>query len=89
LLASSTPKKYPPLSYRETVAILKALGFSLKATRGSHEQWEGVRDGIARKVTLKRGVDFDERDIRSHIAQAGVDREAYYGATKRTAEKIS
>jgi predicted RNA binding protein YcfA (HicA-like mRNA interferase family) len=83
------PRKYPPLSYRETVAILTALGFLHKDTRGSHEQWEGTTGGIPRKVTLKVGIDYDDLDIRSHIKQAGVTREAYYGATDRTAKKIS
>jgi len=82
------PKKYPPLSYAETVAILTALGFSVKATKGSHEQWEGVIDSARHKVTLQKNAEYDERDIRSHIAQAGVSRESYYGATPRTAKKI-
>lgn len=83
------PKQYPPLSYRETIAILEALGFSVKATKGSHEQWEGTITGVARKVTLVKGEDFDERDIRSHIKQAGVNRKAYYNATTRTSKKIN
>ena len=82
------PKKYPPLSYAETVAILITLGFVVKATKGSHEQWEAVVDGIRRKVTLQRGGEFDQNDIRSHIAQSGVTRERFYGATPRTAKKI-
>lgn len=82
------PKRFPSLSYRETADILKALGFSVKTQKGSHEQWEGLIDGVRRKVTLKVGIDYDERDIRSHIKQAGVSREEYYGATERTAKKI-
>jgi len=83
------PKRYPPLSYRDTVTILEAFDFILKATKGSHEQWEGNTRGKHRKVTLQKGAEYDERDIRSHILQAGVSREEYYGASPRTAKKIS
>jgi len=82
------PKKYPQLSYNESVCILKALGFTLKTTRGSHEQWIGIVGGVARKVTLQKFTTYDDRDIRSHIAQSGVNRKIYYRATKRTAKKI-
>jgi predicted RNA binding protein YcfA (HicA-like mRNA interferase family) len=82
------PKKFPPLTYRETAAILAALGFAVTNTEGSHEQWEGMTGGARRKVTLKKNAEYDFRDITSHIAQAGVSRKAYYGATKSTAKKI-
>lgn len=82
------PSRYPSLSYTESANILKALGFIVKAQKGSHEHWEGIIAGIRRKVTLKINIDYDERDIRSHIKQAGVSREQYYGATERTAKKV-
>ena len=68
------PKRYPCLSYSESKQILTALGFLVKAQKGSHEHWEATINGVKRKVTLRVNIDYDERDIRSHIAQAGVPR---------------
>lgn len=83
------PDKYPRLTYSETVAILKALGFSLKNQKGSHEHWFKETPNKKFKVTLQKNKEYDARDIRSHISQAGVKREEYYGACERTAKKIN
>jgi predicted RNA binding protein YcfA (HicA-like mRNA interferase family) len=82
------PDKYPPLTYSDTVAILKALGFSYKNQEGSHEHWIRQTPGRKFKVTLQKNQTYGARDIRSHISQSGVTREEYYGACDRTAKKI-
>ncbi|MFQ6014051.1 MAG: type II toxin-antitoxin system HicA family toxin [Anaerolineae bacterium] len=84
------PRRYPPLSPREVIAILVARSFALTRTRGSHEQYEGLIRGKWRRVTVDvHYSDFDDRLIKSMIRQSGLTREEFYGSTKRTARKIN
>lgn len=84
------PKKYPPLTPAEVIKILKKRGFELKSTEGSHAQYEGVVDGITRKVTVDEGEkEFDDFLIKSMIRQSGLTRNEFYCTTKVTALKIN
>lgn len=60
-------------------------GFVRTAFRGSHAQYEMG----SHKVTVDMAVkDFNTYLIKSMIAQSGLTREDFYGATKSTAKKI-
>lgn len=84
------PKKYPPLTYQEVVAILKSRGFKLEDQEGSHEQYEGVVNGQKRKVTVdKNDSPYNDFILKSMISQSGLSREEFYTATKATAKKIN
>lgn len=84
------PKKYPTLTPRDVKDILKANGFVLKDTEGSHEQYEGVIKGIKRKVTVDiTEKDFGDELISSMIRQSGLSRNEFYCSTKHTAKKIN
>ncbi|MFA5805492.1 MAG: type II toxin-antitoxin system HicA family toxin [Melioribacteraceae bacterium] len=84
------PKKYPPLTYQEVVAILKAWGFKFKDQEGSHEQYEGVIKGKKRKVTVdSNDSPYDGFILKSMISQSGLSREEFYTTTKTTAKKIN
>lgn len=84
------PKKYPPLSYQEVLAILKIRGFTFKDQEGSHEQYEGVIKGKTRKVTVDRNDSpYDDFIIKSMLQQSGLTRDEFYTATKTTAKKIN
>ncbi len=79
------PKKFPALTPDDVVAILNSNGFARTAFRGSHAQYENGQ----RKVTVDMAIkDFNSYLIKSMIAQSGLTREAFYGATKSTAKKI-
>jgi predicted RNA binding protein YcfA (HicA-like mRNA interferase family) len=79
------PKKFPALTPDEVVAILISNGFARTAFRGSHAHYEKG----PRKVTVDMAVkDFNTYLIKSMIAQSGLTREDFYGATKSTAKKI-
>ena len=86
-------RKYPPLTPREVVSILLALGFGLKRQDGSHAQYErpaGTANKERRLVTVDMSVsEFWEDLVKSMIRQSGFSREEFYGATKATAKKIN
>jgi len=83
------PRKYPPLTFREVARILEKSGFVLKRVEGSHHHYEGYVKGSRRVVTLVKNIsEFDPFLLKSMIAQSGLTREEFYGATKRTARKI-
>ena len=84
------PKKYPPLTPAEVIAILLARGFVLHHTSGSHAHYRGAIKDVKCLVTV--GVhykDFDVERIKDMIQQANLSREEFYGSTKRTAKKIN
>ena len=85
-------KKYPPLSVSEIVSILQRAGFSYKRSRGDHDYYEiqpTAQDPQRRLVTVDSGArQFDDFLLKSMIDQSGLSREAFYGATKKTAAKI-
>jgi len=72
---------WPTLSVADVRAILRAAGFELKRTRGSHEQWEGRVDGVRRLVTLDVAAGPFTRKSRvlaSMIRQSGLGRRGFY-----------
>jgi predicted RNA binding protein YcfA (HicA-like mRNA interferase family) len=83
--------KYPPLTPGEVVAILVKLGFTLKRTHGDHAHYERLpseSDPRRRIVTVDMGAkDFGDTLMKSMIGQSGLERNEFYGATKRTALK--
>lgn len=84
------PAKYPPLTPGEVREILRASGFVLVRTRGSHELWghDGI-EGKPRAVTVDAALrDFGVDLVKSMISQSGLSRESFYGATRATARKI-
>jgi len=84
------PKKYPPLTPAEVIKILSKRGFILKATEGSHAQYEGKIKGEIRKVTVdKAEKEFDDFLIKSMIRQSGLNREEFYCTIRNTALKIN
>lgn len=83
------PKKYPPLTPREVIQILKALEFDHKRTTGDHEHYEKRHSGKRHLVTVDTGANqFDAHYLKSIISQSGYSRNQFYGATPRTAKKI-
>ena len=84
------PRRYPPLSPSEVRTILRALGFELAHTTGSHEQWDHADlGGRPRRVTVDVAIgQFSPALVQSMIRQSGVTREEFYGATERSARKI-
>ncbi|HEX9973999.1 MAG TPA: type II toxin-antitoxin system HicA family toxin [bacterium] len=82
-------KKYPILKLKEVLAILSALGFSEIRSEGSHHHYMAIINDQKRVVTVDHGkIEFDAFLIKSMIAQSGLSREEFYGATKGTAKKI-
>jgi predicted RNA binding protein YcfA (HicA-like mRNA interferase family) len=84
-------RKYPPLTPAEVIAILAALGFSLKRQEGSHRHFERPADQQRPRalVTVDMSVSsFWEEITKSMIRQSGFDRERFYGATEKTKKKI-
>ena len=82
-------KKYPPLKYKEVVAILKALGFKFDRSKGDHEQYEGYIKNKRRLVTVDvKGSPYNEFIIKCMIKQSGVTYKKFYKATSKTAKKI-
>lgn len=83
-------KKYPPLKPRHVVAILRALGFSLKRQDGTaHAQWELLQgpDGKRKVVTVDMAYpELNDFLMRSIVRQSGFTRDEFYGATKKTAK---
>jgi predicted RNA binding protein YcfA (HicA-like mRNA interferase family) len=83
------PRKYPPLTEREVVANLKALGFGYSHSEGGHDFYKGCHAGRNWKVTVDpKESPFDEFLLKSMMKQAGVSREQFYAATDATAKKI-
>ena len=84
------PKKYPPLTPKEVISILKARGFAYIRTSGSHEHYEGIIKNIRRIVTVDLHYNqFSDKLIKYMIAQSGLTRDEFYGSTKQTAKKIN
>jgi predicted RNA binding protein YcfA (HicA-like mRNA interferase family) len=84
------PKKHPPLTPQEVVAILKDRGFTVDNQVGSHAQYVGYFKGVKRRVTVDVGeADFGDTLMKSMIRQSGMSREDFYCTTKSTARKIS
>ncbi|MBI3963173.1 MAG: hypothetical protein HY335_10485 [Deinococcus sp.] len=83
------PKRFPPLTPLDVERILKARGFVLERSVGSHYQYQGMVRGVSRRVTVMASVgQYDDRLIKYMISQSGLTREEFYGATKATARKI-
>jgi predicted RNA binding protein YcfA (HicA-like mRNA interferase family) len=82
-------KQYPRLSVREVQDILKARGFALLRTSGSHEQWGTIIKGENRLVTVDLHGDFGQDLIKSMIRQSGLTREEFYCSTEKTAKRIN
>ncbi len=84
------PKKYPPLTPGEVIAILKAWGFRFDRNKGSHEQYEGFIGGERKLVTVDTAISaFSDFLMGSMISQSGLSRDNFYCATKGTAKKIN
>ena len=84
------PRRYPPLTPEEVIAILLSRGFHLDRTAGSHAQYSGTVRGQFRRVTVDLHYrDLDDRAIKRLILQSGFTREEFYGSTKESARKIS
>lgn len=84
------PKRYPPLTPTEVIAILLARGFDLDRTRGSHSYYAGRIRGRLRHVTVDTHyAEFSMERIQDMIAQSGLTRDEFYGSTRDTARKIN
>ncbi len=84
------PKKYPPLTPDAVITILRARGFVLHRTRGSHAHYRGHIRGRNRLVTVDLSYNqFDVGRLKDMMDQAGLSREEFYGSTKATAKKIN
>ena len=84
-------RRYPPLTPSEVVAIVEALGFTLKRQTGSHRHYERAADAQRPRsiVTVDMSVsDFWGELIKSMIRQSNFSREEFYGATAKTRKKI-
>lgn len=83
------PKKYPPLDFKEVLAILKANSFYLDNVVGSHQKYKKKTDKHSWSVTVDNGkAPFNEFHIKSMIDNSGLTREQFYNSTKETAKKI-
>lgn len=83
------PKKRPPLTDQEVVAILTSLGFSYSHSSGGHDFYKATHSGRAHTVTVDpKNSPFDDFLLKSMISQSGFDRKSFYAATKKTAKKI-
>jgi predicted RNA binding protein YcfA (HicA-like mRNA interferase family) len=83
------PRRHPPLTPDEVIAILRSRGFSLDRTAGSHAQYVGSVRGRFRRVTIDLHYrEFDDQTMRRLMDQSGLTREEFYGSTKETARKI-
>lgn len=84
------PKQYPPLTPEEVLAIIKAQGYVLSNTVGSHANYIGYTGGIKRRVTVDLKIkDYSPDLMQSMIRQSGLSREDFYCSTKKTAAKIN
>jgi predicted RNA binding protein YcfA (HicA-like mRNA interferase family) len=83
------PKKYPPLTDGEVVAILRALGFGYSHSAGGHDFYKKTHSGKAHTVNVDpKHSPFDDFLLKSMISQSGYGRKSFYAATKKTAKKI-
>lgn len=74
----------PPLTCKQVKAILKALGFQHRDTRGSHENWVRDEPPPFRKVTVDCPKQpFSPMLIESMAKQAGVSKRQFYAAIGR------
>ena len=84
------PRRYPPLTPDEVIAILLARGFSHDHTTGSHAVYQGIIKGKRRSVTVDlKYREFGVRRLKDMMAQAGLSCKEFYGSTKATAKKIN
>lgn len=85
------PRRYPPLTPADVRDILKAAGFVLDRTQGSHEHWEHESLGGKRRLVTVDGAypEFGTDRIRTMIAQSGISRDDFYRQTAGTARKIN
>jgi len=74
--------KYPPLTPAEVERILEQIGFTLKRTSGSHNQWEGTVKGRRRLVTVdqlsRSSETFGKRLMNLMIRQSGLTKDEFY-----------
>jgi predicted RNA binding protein YcfA (HicA-like mRNA interferase family) len=70
---------------------VRAAGFTLMRTAGSHEHWEHPSyRGTRRLVTIDAKYDdFDPSRIKTMMSQAGMSRDEFYCQTAHTARKIN
>lgn len=83
------PRGWPPLEHREVLSILAALGFTYKNSRGGHDFYVAVRNGVTCKVTVDaKCAPFSPDLLQFMCKQARSSRAEFYGATPGTAAKI-
>jgi len=83
------PRGWPPLDPREVIQILEALGFLYTKTEGGHAFYVATRNNERFKVTVDAHLgQFGPDLLRSMCKHAGVNRETFYGATRKTRKKI-
>ncbi len=84
------PKRYPPLTPTQVIAILLARSFVLDRTRGGHSYYTGMIRGRLRHVTVSTHyTEFSTELIQDMIAQAGLTRDEFYGSTHDAARKVN
>jgi predicted RNA binding protein YcfA (HicA-like mRNA interferase family) len=86
------PKKYPRLTRREIIEILRCFGFTPQSRTGtSHEQWKKTYKGNVYSVTVDHSIDeFDDELLKVIIhEQAKIPREAFYSGSGSAAAKIN
>jgi Predicted periplasmic or secreted lipoprotein len=72
-------RKYLPIRPKRIRAVLVNHSFSLKRTKGDHEQWEGVVNGERKIVTVPNYSELKDPDlIKSIIRQSGLSRDDFY-----------
>lgn len=77
------PKRLPPLTYGEVIAILTCGGFSKDRTIGSHEQWAKRYNGHTYRVTIDElKSPFSHDLIAAMIPRSGLKREQFYAGSK-------
>lgn len=69
-----SPPQYPPLTYRDVVGALAALGFTLRPKKStSHEQWVKTDGGQYLRVTVSgHHSPFSVKLMSSMADQAGM-----------------
>jgi predicted RNA binding protein YcfA (HicA-like mRNA interferase family) len=82
------PRGWPPLTWREIVACLEALGFVYDRTESSHR----VYVHPTRRLTVPVDTNWNpcSGPTVKHVVilQARLSRDAFYGSTKATRRKI-
>ncbi|MDQ2139897.1 type II toxin-antitoxin system HicA family toxin [Alcaligenaceae bacterium B3P038] len=74
---------YHPLTYRQVIQILVALGFSQRPNKGtSHEQWVKTEPSFFKVTVDKHESPFDAFLISSMARQAGVTKKEFYAILK-------